>query len=206
MAAGPGKCLEGGAGDIEAGVLKVRGDTLVRDRPGPDAAEITELVAGFVDLAGSTALAARVSASDYARAMAEFRAVAVATVAAWGGRLVKVVGDGALFLADDAGTGAAVAFALIDACADHPALPALRGGLAVGDVVLDGDDCFGLAVNLAAKAAAVARPGSVLATRDVLERLATKARPGPAVPDAGLFQLPDVVELFELDAAATPAR
>jgi class 3 adenylate cyclase len=177
-----------------------RPDTDEPDELDPGAPQITELVVGFVDLSGSTALAARVPAPDYARAMAEFRSVTTATVTTWGGRLVKVVGDGALFLAPDAATGAAVAFALIAACADRPGLPALRGGLAVGDVVMDGDDCFGLAVNVAAKSAALARPGSVLATRAVLDRLDTEDRRRPAhdAPDGGLFHLPAVVELFEL--------
>ena len=163
--------------------------------------QICELVVGFVDLTGSTALAARVPTPDYARAMVRFRSIATATVDRRGGRLVKVIGDGALFLASDAPTGAAVAFALIAACADHPELPALRGGLAQGEVVLDGDDCFGLAVNLAAKSAALARPGSVVATRSVIDGLGDGAGcpPGQALPGGRLFDLPAFVELFELD-------
>ena len=133
---------------------------------------------------------------------------ATATVEGWGGRLVKVVGDGALFLAPDASTAAAVAFALIAACAGRPELPALRGGLAGGEVVLDGDDCFGLAVNLAAKSAALARPGSVVATRAVVDELgdAGTCAPGAALPGVLLGHLPAFVELFELDRSEFASR
>ena len=170
--------------------------------------EVSELVVGFVDLAGSTALAARVPTPDYARAMVRFRSIATATVEGWGGRLVKVVGDGALFLAPDASTAAAVAFALIAACAGRPELPALRGGLAGGEVVLDGDDCFGLAVNLAAKSAALARPGSLVATRAVVDELADAGTcaPGAALPGVLLGHLPAFVELFELDRSELASR
>ena len=61
----------------------------------------------------------------------------------------------------------------------------VRVGLAAGEPVADGDDLFGLAVNLASRVTEVARPGSVLATREMHDAASERY----AWSDAGEWRL-----------------
>jgi TolB-like protein/class 3 adenylate cyclase/Flp pilus assembly protein TadD len=93
----------------------------------------------------------------------------------YGGRLVKLTGDGALVefaSAVDALSGA-IEFqqAMVDANADQPAETALvfRMGLHLGDVIVDGDDLYGDGVNIAARLEAEAPAGGIVMSRAVHE-------------------------------------
>ena len=63
--------------------------------------------------------------------------------------------------------------------ADEPDFPVLRAGLHHGEAVERGDDVFGSGVNLAARVAAEARGGQVLATARVGDARAVVASPSP---------------------------
>jgi adenylate cyclase len=81
-------------------------------------------------------------------------------------RLVKTIGDAAMFVSTDPAAMVQVALDLVDAV-DEAQLPSLRAGLALGPALLRAGDFFGNAVNLASRVTGVARPGSVLCTREV---------------------------------------
>lgn len=120
-----------------------------------------------------------------------------ATVAAQGGgRIVKSLGDGLLLAFDRVADAVPVAFALhrligtlnVDHGADAHML--LRIGIHDTEVVVTDIDIFGSGVNLAARLAALGRPGDVLVsgeTRPLLPPL-----PGLVVDDLGLCYLKHV--------------
>ncbi len=129
--------------------------------------ETQHLAIGFADLVDSTGLAASLPAGELGRALTAFEATTVDVVVAGGGRLVKFLGDGALFAAANANRAGRLAVALRDACGADPAIPPIRIGLAAGPVLTRDGDCFGATVNLAARAVSVAQPGAIVTTESV---------------------------------------
>jgi adenylate cyclase len=104
-------------------------------------------------------------------AVQRFEAVASDLVTDHEGRVVKFVGDAVMFTTKDAGDACRAALEIVDAFSDDDVLAGLRGGIGFGDVVVRDGDCYGPVVNLAARAAAVARTGTVVvsdACRDAL--------------------------------------
>jgi TolB-like protein/class 3 adenylate cyclase len=96
-------------------------------------------------------------------------------LAKYGGRLVKLTGDGALIEFGSAvdALSAAIEFqqAMAKANRDQAADAALvfRMGLHVGDLIVDGDDLYGDGVNIAARLEAEAPPGGIIVSRAVRE-------------------------------------
>jgi adenylate cyclase len=93
----------------------------------------------------------------------------------YGGRLVKLTGDGALLEFPSAvdALSAAIEFqqAMVEANRDQPADMALmfRIGLHLGDLIVEGDDLYGDGVNIAARLEAEAPPGGIIVSRAVRE-------------------------------------
>jgi adenylate cyclase len=93
----------------------------------------------------------------------------------YGGRLVKLTGDGALleFASAVDALSAAIEFqqAMAEANGDQPADTALvfRMGLHLGDLIVDGDDLYGDGVNIAARLEAEAPAGGIVISRTVHE-------------------------------------
>jgi class 3 adenylate cyclase len=158
-----------------------------------------DLAVGFIDLVDSTRLVQQLSIRELGAALTEFDVCAIDTVVAGGGRLVKLIGDEAMFIAPDAATACAIALDLADSLAAHPVLPAARGGLAAGEVLSREGDYFGPAVNLAARAVKLADPGCVLASADVAR--AADAYRFAAVGAQRLKGFDEPVELFRLERA-----
>jgi adenylate cyclase len=124
---------------------------------------------GFADLVGYTALSQDLTESEIAALVERFEAVASDRVVAAGGRVVKMIGDAVMF---SAGPQAAAEIALdLSKAFDGPGVPRVRVGLASGRVVSRAGDLFGPVVNLASRAAAAARPGSVLVAPDLATEL-----------------------------------
>jgi adenylate cyclase len=96
-------------------------------------------------------------------------------LAKYGGRLVKLTGDGALveFASAVDALSAAIEFqqAMAEANADQSADTALvfRMGLHLGDLIVDGDDLYGDGVNVAARLEGEAPAGGILISRTVHE-------------------------------------
>jgi adenylate cyclase len=133
--------------------------------------DIVERTVGFVDQVDSTQLIERLDAPELASALAEFDSTAADLVVTGRGRLVKLIGDEIMYVADDAECAASIAASLIEAFAKHPVLPPVRAALASGQVVARDGDVFGAVVTRAARAVSVADTGEVVvddATRDAL--------------------------------------
>jgi hypothetical protein len=81
-------------------------------------------------------------------------------------RLIKTIGDAAMFVSPEAEPLVEVALALL-AAVEEAELPSLRAGIALGPAVIKAGDYYGPSVNLASRVTGVARPGTVLCTQEV---------------------------------------
>jgi adenylate cyclase len=83
-------------------------------------------------------------------------------------RLVKTIGDAVMLVCPEVPALIDCALDLVDAAAaEGEAFPLLRAGIAAGPALQRAGDWYGSPVNLASRLTALARPGSVLATRDI---------------------------------------
>ncbi len=142
----------------------LRGDT--DDGPG--------LVVGFADLVGFTALAQQVSDVELAEVVDQFERLAYDVVVAGGGRVVKMIGDEVMFMVDDPRHAAEIALGLADASRDAAELSDVRVGMAIGPVIEREGDAFGVTVNLASRATAIAYPGTVVVSPELREVLSVE--------------------------------
>ena len=128
------------------------------------AAEL-DLAVSFADLVGFTRLGGDLEAGELDEVVATFGNLA-AEVAGPRVRLVKTIGDAAMFSSAEADRLVASALDLLEAT-ERAELPSLRVGVAFGSTVPRAGDLYGHAVNLASRVTGVARPGSVLCTEQV---------------------------------------
>ncbi len=103
-------------------------------------------------------------------------------LAKYGGRLVKLTGDGALieFTSAVDALSASIEFqqGMAEANQDQPADAALlfRMGLHLGDLIVDGDDLYGDGVNVAARLEAEAPAGGIVVSRTVHEAVTGRVK------------------------------
>jgi adenylate cyclase len=114
----------------------------------------------FVDLVGFTRLGGELEAQELGGVVGTFSELA-ADVAEGPVRLVKTIGDAAMFVSREPGPLIEAALRLVDA-AQEADLPAARAGIACGLTTFRAGDFYGHAVNLASRITGIARPGSVL--------------------------------------------
>jgi adenylate cyclase len=143
-------------------------------RTDPGSVDVYELTVGFVDLDGSTALAERLDATSYSELLAALDALVADTVAGHGGRVVKSLGDGAMFVVRDTDAACEIGAQLVASSRDLDGRPSVRVGLAAGPVTGRDGDYFGPVVHLAARIVAIAAPGTVLASDGVRARVTAR--------------------------------
>jgi adenylate cyclase len=117
---------------------------------------------------------------------------------------IKWIGDEAMLSFPEPGTAIEALGTLLQACRSEPRIPLTRGGLNWGSVIRRGSDLFGSTVNVAARIAALASPGQLLATRSIADAATAK---GILVRDLGavaLRSVADAVPLYEIELAPTP--
>jgi adenylate cyclase len=129
-------------------------------------------VVGFADMVGFTTLTRRSTEGELVAVVDRFDAIAADVVADNHGRIVKMLGDEVLFVADSPAHGAEIALGLLDRAESDPDVPSLRAGLAFGRVLNRFGDVYGSVVNIASRLASIARPGAVLVDRELAEALA----------------------------------
>lgn len=124
----------------------------------------------FVDLSGFTAFTEHYGDEQTVVVLASFRTRVREVAARRGVRVTKWLGDGAMLSSGD--TSAVVAMVLELAALVPGEVPLeIRAGLAQGPVIMfEGDDYIGRATNVASRLCDAARPGEVLATREVSSR------------------------------------
>jgi adenylate cyclase len=129
------------------------------------------LAVGFADLVGFTRLTRRLEEEELGELVEAFETTAADQVAAYGGRLIKTLGDEVLFVADDPGTAAEIGMRLIETMTGDDTMPALRVGMAFGTVTTRMGDVFGTTVNLASRLTSIAPRDAVLVDGDFAEAL-----------------------------------
>ncbi|MGH2859375.1 MAG: adenylate cyclase regulatory domain-containing protein [Solirubrobacteraceae bacterium] len=124
-----------------------------------------EVAVCFADLVGFTRLGGRVEVAELGTVAGRLASLAVSlTVAPV--RLIKTIGDAAMLVSPDPAPLVEVALQLVEAF-EREELPSLRAGIALGPATIHAGDYYGNSVNLASRVTGVARPGSVLCTREV---------------------------------------
>ena len=129
------------------------------------------LAVGFADLVGFTRLTRRLEEEELGELVEAFETTAADQVAAYGGRLIKTLGDEVLFVADDPGTAGEIGMRLIETMTGDETMPALRVGMAFGTVTTRMGDVFGTTVNLASRLTSIAPRDAVLVDGDFAEAL-----------------------------------
>lgn len=122
----------------------------------------------FVDLSGFTRLTRERGDESAVRAATSLQRRADETARGHGGRLVKLLGDGAMLRLSDATAGVRAAVDLVDAMSGEGALTS-HAGVHAGPVIERDLDVFGQTVNLASRIADVAEAGDVLASQAVAD-------------------------------------
>jgi adenylate cyclase len=121
----------------------------------------------FVDLVSSTAWAESADPDEHSEALRRFEMRASALAANHGGRLVKLIGDEAMLVADDPAALCRAAIDICDAARADPVLPDARGAVGYGLVTARDGDYFGPLVNVVARASKVAGPARIVVTAEV---------------------------------------
>jgi class 3 adenylate cyclase len=124
----------------------------------------------FADLAGFTALTEAHGDLDAADVATRFSALAT-SVLVRETRLVKTIGDAVMLAGTAPEAIVTTALALLRAIDAEPFFPTVRIGIHAGPVVQRDGDLYGSTVNLAARLAAHAHAGEMLATGPVVSHL-----------------------------------
>ena len=155
----------------------------------------------FLDLTGYTKLteeAGDEAAADHARSLVD---LVRKTAMQHGGRLVKMLGDGAMFHFTDPLAAIRCGLELVEQ-APAAGLPPARVGVNAGPLIQRDGDFFGRTVNVAARVADYARPNEVLATADAVRGISS----GLEFLEIGGVSLRGVADPVELYAAKGAVR
>ncbi len=158
----------------------------------------------FVDLSSFTRLTRERGDESAVRVATSLQTRADAAARQHGGRLVKLLGDGALLRLSDATGGVVAALDVVETMGREGTLSS-HAGVHTGPVIERDLDVFGQTVNLASRIADVARPGEVLASEAVVDA----TRPDAAtfaferIEDAELKGLPGPTPLFRVTRAGS---
>ncbi|MCB0866755.1 MAG: hypothetical protein KDB58_13660 [Solirubrobacterales bacterium] len=121
----------------------------------------------FADLVGYTRLGEDVPPEELGRVTGRLDEVA-RDVAGGPVRLVKLIGDAAMLSsADTTALLGSVLDLVAEMAEEGEGYPLIRAGVARGDVLSRAGDYYGATVNLASRITGIARPGSVLTTKEV---------------------------------------
>jgi adenylate cyclase len=131
----------------------------------------SRLVVGFADMVGFTSFTRRSTESELEAVVDRFDALAAEVVADHHGRIVKMLGDEVMFVADAPADGAEIALDLLERAEAADDMPSLRAGLALGRVLNRFGDMYGSVVNIASRLTSIARPGTVLVDRELADVL-----------------------------------
>jgi adenylate cyclase len=130
---------------------------------------------GFADMVGYTMLSQHLAERELAAVVSRFEEVAHDIVTSLGGRVVKMIGDEAMFVVPTVPEAARIGLALAEAYADDELLSDVRVALATGPVLVQDGDFYGPVVNLASRLVGIAHPGTVLISDELHTALEAEA-------------------------------
>lgn len=168
---------------------------------GPPAAGEPDQCVGFADISGFTHLAARVDERELATVLDHFQAAAYEAVVVRGARLVKIVGDEVMFVAETPEVGLGIAADLVRGFRGGGSDIDLHVGLAWGSVLCRDGDYYGRTVNRASRLCDAAPPAGVLIDAAIhgwlaehghtlVARPSPVATPGLGATEAWLIEIP----------------
>jgi class 3 adenylate cyclase len=163
--------------------------------PNPDPAAPPAIV--FVDLSGFTRLTHERGDRSAVMAATTLQRHADAVATRHGGRLVKLLGDGAMMRLTDATSGVDAALDLVETMSEEWALSP-HAGVHAGSVIERDLDVFGETVNLASRIAEAAEPGEVLASEVVMDEAGEATFAFERTADVQLKGLSEPIPLFRV--------
>jgi class 3 adenylate cyclase len=155
----------------------------------------------FVDIVRSTERAVALGDARWRALLDRFHGAAQARIAEFGGDVVQTLGDGMLAKFEAPAAALRSARAIRDAVA--PLGITTRAGVHTGECEIIGDGFAGISVHVAARIAAAAGPGEVLASTTVRDLVAGS---GLRLVDRGFHRLKGVPGPQRLVAVAEPRR
>jgi adenylate cyclase len=114
---------------------------------------------------------------------------------------IKWIGDEVMFGFPDPATALRVLGRLLPACRSEPRIPLTRTGLHHGPVLRRANDVFGSTVNIAARIAALASPGQLLATQPVADVANASGIVAQDMGQVALRSIADHVPLYAIELA-----
>ncbi len=156
---------------------------------------------GFVDLVGYTSSTASLSLRELTDVLVEFDQCTSDIVAGHNGQIVKTIGDEAMFVTEDAQDACQIALDLLDASGGT--LPALRVGLAAGEMASVFGDLYGPDVNLAARLVGAADPSTAVVSESVRAALQGNFRFG-RLPPLTLKGFAETTTAYRLERPGRP--
>ena len=119
------------------------------------------------DVVGYSRLMEEDEAGTLERLQANRRALVLPQIEKYGGRVVKLMGDGSLVEFPSVVAAVNCALAIQEAMAETDQHIRYRIGINLGDVMVDGEDLYGEGVNVAARLEALAPPGGIALSQTV---------------------------------------
>jgi len=168
----------------------------------PEAFETTTATVAFVDLAGFSAITDVYGDQTAIALLQRFEAM-VSEALDGHAPPIKWIGDEVMLGFPDPVAALKALGRLLPACRLEPSIPLTRTALNHGSVIRRAGDIFGSTVNIAARIAALASPGQLLATAAVAE---VAAAAGIEVRELGKVRLRSVAEeiaLYSVELALT---
>jgi adenylate cyclase len=133
-------------------------------------------VIGFADLVRFTQLSQHLEDHELARVVGRFDDLVHEVAVEHEGRIVKMIGDAAMFTVVDPAHGAMIALEISEAVAAEPGLGSVRVGLGYGPILSRDGDLYGPVVNLASRLVGVGRAGAVNISHEMRDSIAGDPR------------------------------
>jgi len=202
--------VQRGVADSDVGWLVLyawrrRMDEAIRRRASAEAGAQPVMVVGFVDLVDFARTSVELDPIEYGRLLDRFEAVAWDEVTEAGGRVVKLIGDEAMFVSAPDPRIADAVLEILGRCG-HDGLPPARAGLSVGPVVVRAADYFGPVVNRASRLVELSDAGAAAVDEGMHELLASET--GLCCEPTGEFDLKGIgpTDVWSLNAATAGGR